>query len=316
MLLVLLLVFTATAGASAAETAAKLSLSAVPGAAETVLSVMLTDGEGVTNGRFAVSYDASAVTLKGVQASDAYAVSSVNDTVAGTVSFAWVGSSLTADETLMLTLVFTHLADASELTFTVEGISPKVEGQSITVNVSPFVDISSHWAEDEIIAAYNAGLVNGIGGGCFAPDSEVNRAAFVTMLYRMAGEPAVSDLTTAFVDVPADSFYGAAVRWAVDKGITNGISATAFGPGKAISRQEMMTMLWRYAKNVENRDVSAAADLGAFTDGAAVASWAEAAMGWALTQGLLEGYPDGTVQPGTTAVRAQAAAILCRYLAL
>lgn len=316
MLLVLLLVCTMTVGAAAAGSTAKLSLSAVPGAAETVVSVMLTGGEGVTNGRFAVSYDANAVTLKGVQASDAYAVSSVNDTVAGTISFAWVGSNLTADETLMLTLVFTHLEGASELAFTIEGITPEAEGSSITVNVSPFVDISGHWAEEEIPAAYNAGLVNGIGGGYFAPDSEINRAAFVTMLYRMAGAPAVSDPTTAFVDVPADSFYGAAVKWAVDNGITNGVSATAFAPGKAISRQEMMTMLWRYARNVENRDVSAAADLSIFTDGDTVASWAEAAMGWALAEGLLEGYPDGTVQPGTTAVRAQAAAIFCRYMAL
>lgn len=309
VLLVLVMVCSMAVGASAAESAAKLSLSVRPGSTETTVSVCVTGGEGVTNGRFAVGYDAEAVTLKSAQASDAAALSSLNSEIAGSVSFAWVGSSLTADETLMLTLVFEHLSGASELTFT-------VEDSSVTVNVAPFVDIDGHWAEDEIIAVYNAGLVNGIGGRCFAPDSEINRAAFVTMLYRVAGEPEVADKTTNFVDVPTDSFYGAAVKWAVDNGITNGVSSTMFAPERSISRQEMMTMLWRYAKNVEGRDVSASADLGAFTDGDAVAVWAEAAMGWALAEQLLTGYPDGSVQPETSAVRAQTAAIFCRYMGL
>lgn len=75
-------------------------------------------------------------------------------------------------------------------------------------------------------------------------------------------------------------------------------------------------MLWRYAKNVEGRDVSASADLSQFTDGNTVAGWAKDAMSWALAGEILTGYPDGTVQPETTAVRAQAAAILCRYMGL
>lgn len=314
MLLVLLLVLSLPVSVSAAGSPAKLSMSVMPGSNETTVRVSLTGREGVTNGRFAVGYDAEAVMLKSVQASDACAVSSVNAEIAGSVSFAWVGSDLTTEETL--TLVFEHLDSAAEVTFTAVGIEPAAESTSVTVNVSPFADISGHWAEAEIIAVYNAGLINGIGGGYFAPDSEVNRAAFVTMLYRMAGSPALESLDTAFVDVPADSFYGAAVKWAVDNGITNGVSATAFAPGRAISRQEMMTMLWRYAKNVEKRDVSTVTDLSTFPDGDSVASWAEPAMGWALAVGLLEGYPDGTVQPGTTAVRAQAAAIFCRYMAL
>lgn len=308
VLLVLVMVCSMAAGVSAAGPAAKHSLAVKPGSAETTVSVMLS-GEGVTNGRFAVGYDADAVTLRSAQASDASALSSVNAQRDGTVSFAWVGSALTDDETLMLTLVFEHLQGAAELTFT-------LEDSTVTVNVAPFVDIAGHWAEDEIIAAYNAGLINGIGSGYFAPDSEINRAAFVTMLYRMAGEPALSDLTTDFVDVPAGSFYGAAVKWAVENSITNGVSSTAFAPGRSISRQEMMTMLWRYAKNVEGRDVSASADLSQFTDGNTVAGWAKDAMSWALAGEILTGYPDGTVQPETTAVRAQAAAILCRYMGL
>lgn len=316
MLLVLLLVLPLSVGVSAADPAAKLRMSASPGSTETTVRVSLTGCEGVTNGRFAVGYDPEAVTLKSVHASDASAVSSVNAELAGTVSFAWVGSDLTAEETLMLTLVFEHQGSAAEVTFTAAGVEPAMEGASVTVNVSPFVDISGHWAEDEIIAAYHAGLINGIGGGHFAPDSEVNRAAFVTMLYRMAGSPALDSLDTAFVDVPADSFYGAAVKWAVSSGITNGVSSTAFAPERSISRQEMMTMLWRYAKNVEHRDVSASGDLTQFTDGTTVAGWAKDAMSWALAEGLLTGYPDGTVQPETCAVRAQAAAIFCRYLAI
>lgn len=125
MLLVLVMVFSLTTAALAAETGtetAGLSLELAKAEGETVVTVYLTGCDGVTNGRFCVSYDAEVLTLVGVEASDAYAMSSVNDQTAGTVSLAWVGSQLTAEKTLMLTLRFTKAEDSTaDVTYTAEG---------------------------------------------------------------------------------------------------------------------------------------------------------------------------------------------------
>lgn len=320
LLLALMLVLsTALCVGAAGDDAAGLGLEAKFGSDDVTVTVRLDRASGVTNGGVRVVWDPEAAVLTDVQAVLDCGASSINRSQEGTVSLAWVGSDLKESAGLMK-LTFRVSGEAifqAEATELYAGDAAVLAGRAaLTVNTTPFVDIEGHWAEAEIVAAYHAGLVDGIGGGYFAPDAEINRAAFVTMLYRMAGEPGQADLATGFADVPADSFYGAAVKWAVENGITNGVSSTLFAPEMPVSRQQMMTMLWRYAKNVEGRDVSASADLGTFTDGDAVAPWAVDAMSWALAVELLNGYPDGSVRPETTAVRAQAAAIFCRYMGL
>lgn len=331
MLLTLVMVFAmatcAFATESGTDASAALSLEVTPGEDSAVVSVYLQGCNGVTNGRFSVSYDADAMTLVSAETSDAYAMSSVNDQTAGTVSLAWVNSQLTADKTLMLTLTFQVDPTLMEdVTFTAQNEqayagSTAVEvadGSAVLAFVpeNPFVDIAGHWAEDEIILAYNAGLVKGVTDTEFVPDASLTRSMFVTILYRMAGEPEVEGGELSFTDLRVGAYYEDAVEWAVEVGVAKGLSSTEFAPNKSITRQEMMTMLYRYAKLVDGQDVSAAADLSVFADGSATAGWAKAAMQWALAQGLVKGYPDGTLLPKATATRAQSAAILCRYLGL
>lgn len=144
-LLVLVMAMSMTTVAFAAETgtdgSAALSLEVTPGESETVVTVFLQGCDGVTNGRFVVSYDADVFTLLGVQVSDAYVVSSVNDQTAGTVALAWVGSQLTDEKTLMLTLRFEMDEEIKQdTTYTVESDGTyagtelvEVAGDSVTV---------------------------------------------------------------------------------------------------------------------------------------------------------------------------------------
>lgn len=324
--LALVLVLTMTTGAFAAETgtngSAALCLDVLPGASESVVTVSLTGCDGVTNGRFTVSYDAAASALLRVETTGAYAVSSVNDRTAGVVSLAWVGSDLTADKTAMLKLYF-RKKDNADATYTAQskGIyagkeAVEVAAASASESDVPFKDIDGHWAEDDIIRAYHAGLVKGIEADQFGPEVSLTRAMFVTMLYRMAGEPEVRSTKTCFTDVPANKYYAEAVAWAVDAGVTYGMTETTFGPNLKITREQMMTMLYRYAETVEGRDVSARADLSVFSDSASVSGWAKDAVAWAVAEEIIFGYTGGTLQPKVNATRAQTAAILCRYLGI
>ena len=146
----------------------------------------------------------------------------------------------------------------------------------------------------------------------FVPQGKLNRAMFVTVLYRMAGSPAVEDVETKFTDVEADRYYTDAVAWAVKTGVTRGVSEISFAPGKLLDRQEAATMLYRFAE-ATGRDVTARVDLNKFSDAAKVVGWAEEAMAWAVAEGLLKGYPGGQLCPRGNATRAEAAAILVRY---
>lgn len=147
MLLVLVMVLSMTMAVSAAGTdgSAALGLQLTKADGEAVLAVTVQGCEGVTNGRFHVDYDPAELTLVSVEVSGAYAMSSVNDETAGTVWLAWVGSELTADKTLMLTLYFTAAADSVTVTAESDGIYAGTElvdvaGASLTGTMADAVD--------------------------------------------------------------------------------------------------------------------------------------------------------------------------------
>ena len=317
MLLVLVLLLTVPVTAQAANSSQWLLETATDGDIVTV-TMILKGGQGMTNGRAALTYS-DGLTLTGVQAAEGFGAVSVNTAADGTIVLAWVGSDITADETVMLTASFTGARKGGSFgAETIEGYASgkkaDIAAGSAEILANPFTDIDGHWAAEEILKAYHAGLFKGISETEFAPDAEMNRAQFVTVLYRMAGSPAVT-AEPSFTDVPAGSFYADAVVWAVEKGITNGVSATQFAPSKALSRQEMVTMLYRYA-SVSGVDISGRADLSGYADADDVAAWAAEPFAWAIDAGLIEGMPGDLLSPATTAVRAQVAAILCRWLAI
>lgn len=332
LLLVLVLVLSLSVNAMAAETnaGAELVLSTAQNAdGQTVVSLCLQGGDGVTNGHISVHYDSKLVELVGAKANSDCGLTSVNDKTAGKVTMAWVGSKFSAEKTVLLELTFNQVKDAAgTAVYTAEAVRVYAGSTAVTVKEAsvsqqvgpaakpecPFVDIDGHWAEEDIKKVYDNGLFNGMTDTEFVPNGEMNRAMFVTVLYRVEGKPTVEG-KSQFTDVKDTAYYADAVAWAVDAGITNGVSQTEFAPDKALSRQELVTMLQRYAQ-MKGNNVSGRAALTGYVDSAKVASWAKAPFAWAVKEGIINGYSDDTLRPTDSATRAQVAAILCRYLGL
>ena len=176
----------------------------------------------------------------------------------------------------------------------------------------PFHDVTEgDWFYDAVRCAYETGLMDGVGDSLFAPNSETTRAQLVTILYRLEGEPEVSG-TSGFTDVEADTWYTDAVAWAAANGIVNGVSETEFAPGKDITREQLATILFRYAE-AKGYDVSARVDLSAYPDANQIQSYAAESVAWAVAEGLIQGFEDNTLRPAGNATRAQIATILMRF---
>ena len=176
----------------------------------------------------------------------------------------------------------------------------------------PFTDVNeSDWFHDAVQYVYDNGLMDGVGDSQFAPNVTTTRAQLVTILYRLAGEPAVSG-DMAFTDVESGLWYSNAVAWAAANGIVNGISETEFAPSGDLTREQLATVLYRYAEGM-GYDVSAQADLSGFPDAGDIQSYATQALSWAVAEGLLQGFEDDSLQPQSTATRAQIATILMRF---
>ena len=176
----------------------------------------------------------------------------------------------------------------------------------------PFIDVAEgDWFYDAVVYAYQNELMNGVGGNRFAPNSETTRAQLVTILYRLEGQPAVSgDLP--FTDVETGIWYTDAILWAAQNNIVNGVNDTEFAPGDEITRQQLVTILYRYAE-AKGYDVSASADLSGYPDAGQVQDYAQPAMAWAVAENIIQGMEDGTLKPAGNASRAQIATILMRF---
>lgn len=201
-------------------------------------------------------------------------------------------------------------------TFTMPSGQVRVEVTFVeaTPESLPFTDVNEgDWFHDAVRYVYDNGLMDGVGDGQFAPNATTNRAMVVTILHRLAGEPAVVG-DVGFTDVEPGLWYTDAVLWAAQKGIVNGISETEFSPSGDLTREQLATVLYRYAESM-GYDVSASVDLSGFPDAGDIQSYATQALSWAVAEGLLQGFEDDSLQPGGTATRAQIATILMRFLA-
>ena len=150
----------------------------------------------------------------------------------------------------------------------------------------------------------------GMGDGRFLPNGELTRGQLMTILYRMAGEPEAAE-TTPFADVKMDQYYGQAIAWAAENGIAKGITDTRFAPNTAVTREQLVTFLFRYAQ-FSHEDVKGVCDLTEFADHKAVSDFACEPMAWAVDTGILTGM-DGLLNPKGDATRAQIATMLLRY---
>ena len=176
----------------------------------------------------------------------------------------------------------------------------------------PFQDVApGSWYETYVDYAYSNGLMNGTGEGLFSPDTNMSRGMIVTVLHRLEGSPAAS-AALPFDDVPGNQYYYAPVVWSYENGIVNGVSDTKFAPNSNVTREQLVTIFYRYA-NTKGYDTSAQADLSGFSDAAAIQSYAAGALSWAVAEGIITGMDAATLSPGGFATRAQFAAIVQRF---
>ncbi|SHH47504.1 S-layer homology domain-containing protein [Sporobacter termitidis DSM 10068] len=179
--------------------------------------------------------------------------------------------------------------------------------------VTAFEDVAAGaWYYDAVQYAARNGLMGGTGDKSFAPGAAMTRAMLVTVLYRLDGSPE-TDQPVKFTDVIATDWYYGAVGWAAENGITTGYSNGAFGAGDNVTRQQTAVMFQRYAAYT-GRGTENTADLSAYTDASAIADWAQGAMTWAVSAGLLTGTENSALLPDGSATRAQTATVLMRYM--
>ena len=176
-----------------------------------------------------------------------------------------------------------------------------------------FADVAAgSWYAEGADFCAKTGLMNGVGGGKFAPQTVMTRAMLVRVLYNLSGSPCAS---YGFEDVPAGTWYTDAVNWAAANGIVNGKSATRFAPNDPVTREQIATILLRYAAKFAEFEVSDDA-LASFADEGQVSAFAREAMQWAVTQGLIQGVTATELRPNGQATRAQVATILTRLVKL
>lgn len=177
----------------------------------------------------------------------------------------------------------------------------------------PFDDVKpGNWFYNDVAYVYEKGIMDGVDNRVFSPNTTLNRAMFVTMLYRVAGEPAVSK-TADFSDVPGGTWFSDAVAWASSQGIVDGYDDDLFGPYNSLTREQLATILYRYAKWSGRSTYSPTDALAGFADAADVSAYALDAMRWAVYTGLMQGSENG-LEPQSSASRAQVAAIIHRFL--
>lgn len=178
-------------------------------------------------------------------------------------------------------------------------------------NHHPFADVSDRsWYNDAVQYVYEHGMMNGTDNTEFSPDVSTSRGMIVTILHRMEGAPAAA--STTFTDVQSGKYYSDAVAWANANDIVNGYGNGLFGPDDTITREQMATILYRYAE-YKQYDVNIYDDISTFSDSSQVSSWAVEPVKWAFGIKLITGVGENMLDPTGDATRAQVAMILMRF---
>lgn len=180
---------------------------------------------------------------------------------------------------------------------------------------NPFTDVKEpDWYYNAVLYAYQNGLMNGATATTFDPQGIVTRAQPPVALYRLEGSPAVT-AQNPFADVRSGLWYANGITWAAGAGLADGYNATAYGPGDAVTREQLAVMFWRYAK-YKGWDVSMGEDtnLLSYADALDVSEWAVPALQWACGAGIMANTPDNRLAPKDGITRAELAGMLQRLM--
>ena len=300
-----------------------------PGGRDTI-TITVIDGSETKTYILTVRNDGGA--SSGGGSSPSYAVETPEDVAHGTVTVRpsraergeTVTITATPDEGYEVGSVTVTQADGTSVPVTQKGAGTytftmprgKVEVEVTFVPEGeaslPFLDVAEgSWYYDAVSYVYEHGLMTGTSGTAFAPDANLTRAMMATVLWAMEGSPVVNYAMT-YTDVSGGAWYAEAVRWATSEGVVSGVGDNRFDPDAPITREQMAVMLYAYART-QGYGVSGRADLSRYTDAAAIGSWAETALEWAVAEGLISGTSDTTLSPQGQATRAQVATILRNF---
>ena len=177
-----------------------------------------------------------------------------------------------------------------------------------------FTDVdASAWYADAVKWALKNGVMSGYGNGLFGPNDTASRAMMAQILWNMEGKPVVN-YAMGYTDVDTGAWYAEAVRWATAQGIMAGYGRDKFGPSDAMTREQLVTIMYRYAQ-LKKVDVSIGEDTNilSYDDALQVSQWAVPAMQWAVGAKIVNGTSASTLSPKTNASRAEIATIIMRY---
>lgn len=207
---------------------------------------------------------------------------------------------------------YTFKMPASNVTVKVTYEKTAAAEQPVQPIALPFKDVKAdRWSYSAIKYAYENKLFSGTSANEFSPADEMTRGMLVTVLYRLAGEPAVNG-DAGFTDVKSGDWYAKAVAWAKANNIVSGVSAAEFAPDKDITREQMAAILYRYA-SYKSYSTAANGSIAGFNDNANVSAFAKDAVSWAVGEKLISGTGNNTLAPKGNATREQVAAILQRF---
>ena len=258
-----------------------------------------TEADGVVaDGKLTFAYDSKSLKFVGAEAGEAWPAGTelslkVNSGKKDAVVAAFAGAKAAKAGTV-LTLKFEALQESRTQVVLQGGYisgakDAKLQSTAtllVECPASRFTDVDrNEYYHEGIDFVVSRGYMIGMGGAKFQPNTEMSRAMLVTVLYRIAGEPAVKG-TAPFRDVEKNSWYTNAVIWAYQNNVTNGVSATEFAPEQNVTREQMVTFFARYAK-LAGVDTSATGSLSAFVDASSVSAYAVPAMTWAVSVGLI-----------------------------
>ena len=276
------------------------------------VTVVVTAKEPTANARLTVVFDSDYLTYTGYET--AFAVHSVKaeeEQLTIGLANATANAIPAGGELVKLSFDMTGHWDetAIEITSGSETLTVVAEGPGYR-----FEDVTAdQWFYEAVEYMASEGYIVGISQTHFGPALDMNRASFVTLLGRLEGIEKVN-AETRFTDVPVDSFYSGYVKWADEKNIVNGVSETLFAPANSVTREQMVTFLYRYvvSEGVDVTVTDAEAVLNRFPDAASVSDWAADAFAWAIDRGVINGM-DGVLAPQSCSNRAQVAVMLYRF---
>ncbi len=176
----------------------------------------------------------------------------------------------------------------------------------------PFRDVpTTAWYLEGVQYVYDEEIMSGKSNTTFEPEANLQRAEMCQILYNLEGKPAVRG--SYFGDVSRSDWYFNAVNWAYEEEIVSGVGNNRFDPESSVTREQMVRILFNYAQ-YKGYDTSDRASLSRFTDAGRISSYAYSAVQWAVGQGILSGTSNTTVSPSGTAIRAQVATVLMKFM--